>query len=405
MDNTARFLISRALSWRVSRGKEPCLPNMTLPLIMQLTTLAKALPPVALPDGIANTASPSSRTGCDHLLLPTDYAFVMVPSIIDNEPSPLIIDLHGAGMDGRSQSFASGLNSWTRTHRIWPTGYPTGDGGYVWNAGKDTYPPAATLNIDHVAQLDRVICYAQCQHNVSGVFLAGLSNGAAMAQRLGRESHHAIDGIIAWSHSIVETLDAHASSGRPVPIILLSGTLDVIWGNEQNMKATVDGWKLYNGCADGEMAGVSYKELGNVTIRTQRYRDCTSPVTYVRLYGVGHYFPVGLFAAEEVDAMLAPRGGTHRVGVSARCSTFASPSISMEGSDPPIGPIAGAVVSIIIGIALVGGVICCFGVAQPVEQKIKMRAFSIRVRRPSHRPPAAGTLFVTDHESGCCGPE
>jgi len=347
--------------------------NLPIPTI-HMRELGSELRDAADGSGTADQSSHTgssgwtSSGGCDHLLLPMDISFDMPSSILD-AACPLIIDLHGYGQDGTSQFYSSGFRSRVATHRVWPTGYPVETSGYAWNAGHDTYPPASTLNIQHVAQLDRIICYALCKHNVSGVFLAGLSNGAAMAQRLGRESSHVIDGIIAVSHPIVPTLDANASSSRPVPIILLAGTLDEIWGNERVMNATVDSWRLYNGCAAAEEADVHDDLLtpdldiaceceGNVTIRTQRFRSCTSPVTYKRLIGAGHVFPGELFAGEEVDAMLAPRGVPHRVGVGPHCRTFASPSTINAGTeDSGASQQATEDVGILVGILAAGIVI------------------------------------------------
>lgn len=187
--------------------------------------------------------------------------------------SPLIIDLHGAGMDATSQRATSGYNRATDAHVVWPEGY-----GRTWAAGEGTYPPASASGVDHVACLAALSRRIRAAHNVSFVVAAGMSNGCAMAQRLAFEKEGAVDVVACASHGVV--VDSRTSD--PVDFVLLMGSEDDVWS--RGVPRTLRQWTLRNGCARNFSTTPTHDAL------IRDYACRRGRVRYVVLRRTGHFF-------------------------------------------------------------------------------------------------------------------
>lgn len=125
------------------------------------------------------------------------------PSV--QSPTTLVVDLHGAGMN--PYSYIAYLPRWPSRYTvpIYPMGtlrkYRDGQVDAVWNAGENRYPPASSLGIDHVYQLNSTILKMREKNpQLTHIVMAGLSNGAAMAQRYAFV--HKVDAVVCNSHNI-----------------------------------------------------------------------------------------------------------------------------------------------------------------------------------------------------------
>ena len=116
----------------------------------------------------------------------------------------------------------------------------------TWNAGPNTYDPAAAMAIDHVGQIDRVVSLVRQSLNVSALFVTGLSNGCAMAQRYAAEAAHHVSAVTCVSHPLA--IDLSAVGRRRVPMWLRVGKLDRIWGSRAGGSRTMESWKKFRGC-------------------------------------------------------------------------------------------------------------------------------------------------------------
>lgn len=161
--------------------------------------------------------------------------------------APLILDLHGAGQTAKMQWAGSGMRFCAQT-RGWHVVFPSGV-GHTWNAGPDMYPPASP-GADHVANLSSMAASLRASLNASRVFVAGLSNGCAMALRLGLEAEPGVvDGVACTGHAMHAAIRAREPP-VPRPLLLLTGGHDPLFASEAAVERTMREWMLNNGCAN-----------------------------------------------------------------------------------------------------------------------------------------------------------
>src|SRR5262249_28144853 len=116
---------------------------------------------------------------------------VYVPKTHDpGTPTPVILALHGATMNGPMMVWFSGLN-----HKADEAGfiavYPNGTGkhsSFTWNGG-DCCGPGIQNNVDDVDFIDALLddLMGAYQVDTRRIYATGMSNGAIMAYRLAAE--------------------------------------------------------------------------------------------------------------------------------------------------------------------------------------------------------------------------
>jgi polyhydroxybutyrate depolymerase len=140
---------------------------------------------------------------------------------------PVVIALHGGGMDGESLARYSGLNGKSDQAGFMAV-YPNGTGllerVLTWNAG-NCCAYAQRNKIEDVAFIQSVIQDLEKKYNVdrTRVSLTGISNGAMMAYRAAAESPQLIVAVAAVAGSL--EIPADRIRG-PVPILHFHGTED-----------------------------------------------------------------------------------------------------------------------------------------------------------------------------------
>lgn len=208
---------------------------------------------------------------------------------------PLILDLHGAGGTPEwsfayTQMFAcANRNQW---HIHYPAGY-----GNTWNAGPGMYEPAASHS-DHVREIETIVLDLKRRLNVSRVFVTGVSNGCAMALRLGMESDVA-DVVACKSHAMHSSI-APRNDSRVVPLMLLTADDDHIFASQESVARTIDTYASTNECGSGEYDIVS---TGNETDLTwRRAQNCSAPVEHLLYAGGGHMTTAASRSSERMCA-------------------------------------------------------------------------------------------------------
>lgn len=156
------------------------------------------------------------------------YWLALPPVAVAPEgPLPILVALHGGG--GKPGQFArnSGLAE-AALARGFAVVLPAGSGRLgrlSWNAGH-CCGAAARAGVDDLAFLDAVIADARARLGPAGagpVFLAGMSNGAMMAQAYAAARPGAVAGVAAVSG----TPDlARFAPRAAVPLLILHGTAD-----------------------------------------------------------------------------------------------------------------------------------------------------------------------------------
>jgi polyhydroxybutyrate depolymerase len=181
---------------------------------------------------------------------------------------------------------------------VYPDGFGTGR-LRTWNAG-DCCGPAMESNIDDVGFVSSLIDYLETKANIDPrrVYAAGMSNGAMLCHRLGCELSGRIAAIGAVSGTIMTD---SCDPSRPVPVIMIHGTLDpaVPFDGGQgsgvpglvfkSVPQTVDIWKNANGCTGDTRT--PYMEMPRMLAKYQG--DCPggADIVLCTIEGGTHLWP------------------------------------------------------------------------------------------------------------------
>jgi len=168
-------------------------------------------------------SSPSPALG-GHIAVggvPRTYVAFKPPYLSAAQAAPLVIALHGYTVD------AGWMESTTRYDELAKTAgfvvvYPQGIGN-SWNAGAC----CGQNNYDDVAFMRALITHLMSSANIDPkrVFVAGMSNGGMMAQRLACELSDRITAVASVSGSLM-TDSCHPS--RAISVMEMHGTADSI---------------------------------------------------------------------------------------------------------------------------------------------------------------------------------
>jgi polyhydroxybutyrate depolymerase len=218
----------------------------------------------------------------------------------------LLVELHGRGIDP------------VRFDQLTGFGELAGEFGFalalpaaigeIWNDGRDAGPPGRKP--DDVAYLAAVIADAVARVGADPrrAYLAGMSNGAAMAGRMACDRSDLIAGIAQVAGTVGSSVAGAGRTGGPVAIIDIHGTADrmapyeggvrkgllshVIIRHAIGPSIGVDDWARYwvaaNRAADPPLVTALPPD---VTIRTWRGPTPSSDVVFYRVEGAGHTWP------------------------------------------------------------------------------------------------------------------
>jgi polyhydroxybutyrate depolymerase len=141
---------------------------------------------------------------------------------------PLVLVLHGNHPDARG----SLMREWTTFDqqagaRGWAVAYPDGHGG-CWADGRGV-TTADEAGVDDVGFLRAIIGWSAEKHGTSGdrAVVAGLSNGAFMAHRMGVQASDQVAVLAAVAGGLPVSL-SEAAPTHAVSAMLIHGTADTI---------------------------------------------------------------------------------------------------------------------------------------------------------------------------------
>ncbi len=133
--------------------------------------------------------------------------------------------LHGGGGKASGMiGLARGMQTLADMHGILLV-YPDGTGGH-WNDGRRDISAAARENVNDVAFL-RAIAAAYTQ-NIRRVFVAGMSNGGMMAQRVACEMPDVVAGVVSIAANMPAELAPVCNPQAPVSVMFINGVQDPI---------------------------------------------------------------------------------------------------------------------------------------------------------------------------------
>ena len=141
-------------------------------------------------------------------------------------PSPLVIMLHGGGGNGQNGAMMTGFNALAEKEGFTVV-YPDGSGRrklLTWNAGH-CCAYAMEEDVDDVRFLSDLIddLVARGVADPSRVYITGMSNGAMMTYRAGRE----LSGKVAAIAPVVGAMFGdEPPAANPVPALIITGAKD-----------------------------------------------------------------------------------------------------------------------------------------------------------------------------------
>jgi polyhydroxybutyrate depolymerase len=249
-------------------------------------------------------------------------------------PLPAVLVLHGGGgsADGMrritcpngdltSPGCMDALGDRDGFYTVYPNGTPSPlvPSAHTWNAGGGTANwecvsgLGCSRGVDDVGYIGALLDDLEGAYRVdaSRVFATGLSDGAAMAHRLGCALSRRIAAIGPVSGGDQYETSAPCAPGRPVPVLEMHGTADPCWAfdggaaaclatdgkSKIDIPTTVATWIAVDGCAGGPtLANLPDTVPGDGTqTQTQTYATCGADagvVLYV-IAGGGHTWPGG----------------------------------------------------------------------------------------------------------------
>lgn len=231
---------------------------------------------------------------------------VHVPKDYDpKKPTPVVLALHGAAMNGPMMVWFSGLNTTADKSGfivVYPSG--TGTGPFLtWNAG-GFKGKMAEGKADDVAFIGKLLDDLSTVVKVDEkrVNACGMSNGGMMCYRLAAELSNRIAAVapVAGTIAIKES-----KPKRPVPVIHFHGTKDTFVPFEtakgktpafmklKGVEDSIQTWVKLNGCNDKPKADVLSKDGDEMKAIRKTYSGGKdgSEVVLIVIEDGGHTWP------------------------------------------------------------------------------------------------------------------
>ncbi|MBS0266137.1 MAG: prolyl oligopeptidase family serine peptidase [Planctomycetes bacterium] len=231
---------------------------------------------------------------------------VHVPKKYDPEkPVPVVLALHGAGMDGSMMIWFSGLNQKSEEAGflvVYPSG--TGLGPFrTWNAGGFT-GKMAEGRPDDVAFIRQLLDELGGEFRVDPkrVYACGMSNGGMMSYRLAAELSDRIAAIAPVAGTIA--IDESRPT-RPVPVIHFHGTKDTMvpftrrvgrkppFISLKDVDESITTWVKLNGCETEPRTETLSEKDNDLRVTRQTYGQGKegSEVVLIAIEEGGHTWP------------------------------------------------------------------------------------------------------------------
>lgn len=259
-----------------------------------------------LATGLARGEEGLSSHDFSHDGLDRSYLRYVPPSVQQADgPVPLVVLLHGGG--GTARSFMR----YTRFNRLASESgfialYPDGSNRH-WNDGRVKYQ-----GVDDVGFITEAIKQTRVDTgriDAGRIFVAGMSNGGFMSQRLACEQAGLFAGMAAVTAQFTKELFPKCQPSRPLAALYINGTEDPLvpygggaiaprWGPRGTVISTATTtafWQRHNGCADTPTVTLlpDLDTADDIRVEQHDWPGCTqnAPLRLYRVIGGGHTWP------------------------------------------------------------------------------------------------------------------
>ena len=218
-------------------------------------------------------------------------------------PLPLVVALHGSGMQGKEMASKTAFNQLADRENF-IVAYP--------DALQKRWNISGRTSEDNVAFVHHLISQVQQVRPIDSrrIYVVGLSSGGFLAQKLACEKPDQIAAVATVAASLPKKSLSNCQTHHPIPLLMVNGTADttVPWQGGPiaptrlgsgisvlSIPAAISFWSQHNGCKSP--AKVSQSKLIDVT----DYTSCRSgsEVTLAALKGAGHVWSGGGYGASQ----------------------------------------------------------------------------------------------------------
>lgn len=263
--------------------------------IMAALALAVPSAPAAAAPCTSNCLTPGDYTITTLVgVLPRTYLVHVPASYTGASDVPLLLDFHGGGKDAWNERGASGQLAESDKRgfiSVWPNGI-----ALTWN-GYGCCLASNMIAVDDVAFVRAIIAAMKQRASIDSnrVFVTGISNGGALAQRVACEAADVVRAAVSVSFPLNNEA---CNPSRPINVTEIAGTNDtninyygtngqpvvpvignlIGFGPVQGARESLASWKRILGCSDALTrtqlpAGTKYEGS-----RWEEYRSCNGGV-------------------------------------------------------------------------------------------------------------------------------
>jgi len=222
---------------------------------------------------------------------------------------PLIVGLHGGGGNSKRFEKYSRFSELSKKSASFIVVYPQGYDKH-WNDGRDSLDDGID-DVEFISRLIDIMPHVEKEE----VYVAGMSNGGLMTQRLACEIPEKLNGVAIVGATMSQLLSQECKIQTPLKTVLFFGDKDTAFLDNGNLvsplnqskvrakhigiKNTLKYWSGRNGCETHHVE----KELNNYNKKWGKHKDdgtvvfvneydgCKSKLRFYDIKGGGHRWP------------------------------------------------------------------------------------------------------------------
>jgi len=236
-----------------------------------------------LQDAATNDATMPACTGSQAALKAGDSTVTLqsggrARSYIRHVPSglaagtavPVVIDLHGAGGNGKQQQGLSGFSALADKEKFLAI-FPDGVDGY-WNVDDTCCGTAGEQKIDDVGFLRAIITKLSDETCVDGnrVYVTGFSNGGGLAHRMGCD---AADVVAAIAPNATDLRTQPCKATRPISMMEVKGMADSLEPYDGGLVGPDGGQYVAVGAKASQKLWADIDKCTGATTQSDKYCD------------------------------------------------------------------------------------------------------------------------------------